>query len=56
MQRLEAACTRALPAPVITYGFIKNILENNQDKIAGQTSVTAYIPTHENIRGEIAYN
>ena len=55
-QRLEAACTRALPAPVITYGFIKNILENNQDKIAGQTSVTAYIPTHENIRGEIAYN
>lgn len=55
-QRLEAACTRALPAPVITYGFIKNILENNQDKIAGQTTVTTYIPTHENIRGEIAYN
>jgi len=55
-QRLEAACTRALPAPVVTYGFIKNILENNQDKIAGQTLVAAYIPIHENIRGEIAYN
>jgi hypothetical protein len=55
-QRLEAACTRALAAPVITYGFIKNILENNQDKIAGQASVTAYIPSHENIRGEVAYN
>jgi transposase len=55
-QRLEAACTRALPAPVLTYGFIKNILENNQDKIVGQTLVAAYIPIHENIRGEIAYN
>lgn len=55
-QRLEAACTRALPAPVVTYGFIKNILENNQDKIVGQILVTAYIPTHENIRGEAAYN
>jgi transposase len=55
-QRLEAACTRSLPAPVVTYGFIKNILENNQDKIVGQILVTAYIPTHENIRGEAAYN
>lgn len=55
-QRLEAACTRALPAPVVTYGFIKNILENNQDKIVGQASIAAYIPIHENIRGEIAYN
>jgi transposase len=55
-KRLEAACTRALPAPVVTYGFIKNILENNQDKVAGQTTVTAYIPTHENIRGKTAFN
>jgi transposase len=55
-QRLEAACTRALAAPVVTYGFIKNILENNQDKVAQQTLATAYIPIHENIRGEAAYN
>jgi len=55
-QRLEAACTRALPAPVVTYGLIKNILENNRDKIAEQTSATTYIPNHENIRGEAAYN
>lgn len=56
VQRLEAACTRSLPAPVVTYGFIKNILENNQDKIAGQTPEAAYIPKHENIRGESAYS
>jgi transposase len=55
-QRLETACTHALPASTVTYGFIKNILANNQDKIAGQTSETAYIPIHENIRGEAAYN
>jgi len=54
--RLEAACTRSLPAPVVTYGFIKNILENNQDKIAAQTPEAAYIPRHENIRGDAAYN
>ncbi len=55
-QRFEAACTRALPASVITYGFIKNILENNRDRVAGQTLATDYIPTHENIRGETAYD
>jgi transposase len=55
-QRFEAACTRALPASVITYGFIKNILENNLDQVAGQTSVTDYIPTHENIRGKTTYD
>ena len=55
-QRFEAACTRALPAPVITYGFIKNILENNLDQVAGQTLATDYIPTHENIRGKTTYD
>ncbi len=55
-QRFEAACTRALPASVITYGFIKNILENNRDQVAGQILPTDYIPTHENIRGETAYD
>jgi len=55
-QRFEAACTRALPASVITYGFIKNILENNLDQVAGQTLATDYIPTHENIRGKTTYD
>ena len=55
-QRFEAACTRALPASVITYGFIKNILENNRDQVAGQTLATDYIPTHENIRGKTTYD
>lgn len=55
-QRFEAACTRALPASAITYGFIKNILENNLDQVAGQTLATDYIPTHENIRGKTTYD
>lgn len=55
-KRFEAACIRALPASIITYGFIKNILENNQDKFIEQTSPTDYIPKHENIRGKDSYN
>lgn len=54
-QRLEAACARALPATVVTYGFIKNILVNNQDKVAAQATEPGYIPKHENLRGKDAY-
>jgi len=53
--RFEAACTRALPAPGVTYGFIKNILENNQDRIIEQISDLPYIPKHENLRGKDTY-
>jgi len=53
--RFEAACTRALPAPGVTYGFIKNILENNQDRVIEQISEIPYIPKHENLRGKNAY-
>jgi transposase len=53
--RFEAACIRALPASGVTYGFIKNILENNQDRVIEQISEIAYIPKHENLRGKDAY-
>ncbi len=54
-QRFEAACTRALPASRITYGLIKNILENKQDLEPVQAIEQGYIPQHENIRGKTAY-
>jgi transposase len=54
--RLEAACKRATQSPHITYRIIKNILENNLDKVplAG-TECKLLIPDHENIRGPQAY-
>lgn len=55
-QRFEAACLRALPASFITYGFIKNILENNQDKLIDQLPPVDYIPKHNNLRGKELYN
>ncbi|RLD25283.1 MAG: IS21 family transposase [Bacteroidetes bacterium] len=55
-QRFEAACMRALPASFITYRFIKNILENNQDKIIEQLPPADYIPKHNNLRGKELYN
>lgn len=55
-QRFEAACLRALPASFITYGFIKNILENNQDKLVDQLPSEDYIPKHNNLRGKELYD
>lgn len=55
-ERFEAACLRALPASFITFGFIKNILENNQDKVIEQLPPTGYIPKHNNLRGKELYN
>jgi hypothetical protein len=54
-ERFEAACFRALPAAFITYGFVKNILENNQDKIIEDLPQTNYIPEHNNLRGKESY-
>jgi transposase len=54
--RFEAACTRALPSPSITYGFIKNILENNQDKVVDRPKEASCIPEHENLRGKQEYH
>jgi transposase len=54
--RFEAACSRALNASRVSYGMIKNILENNLDK-QPQTQLNLFIvPRHENIRGPQNYN
>lgn len=54
--RLEAACKRANLGSRITYKIIKNILENNLDKVqAQQNMLQLFIPEHTNIRGPEAY-
>ena len=54
--RFEAACCRALNGSRITYGMVKNILENNLDKQADIQLSLFVIPSHENIRGSNNYN
>ena len=56
-KRLEAACSMALRGPKVSYRIIKNILENNRDKIQPlQQEHAPMLPLHENIRGRQAYN
>ena len=56
LQRLEAACSRALQGTRVNYTMIKNILERGLDK---QTPAAAQnntpIPAHDNIRGKNNY-
>ena len=54
--RFDAACRRALKGSRITYGMIKNILENNMDKQAEPEPTLFLLPDHENIRGSQNYN
>jgi len=54
--RFEAACRRALNGSKITYGMIKNILENNLDKQAEAQLNLFNLPIHDNIRGPQNYN
>ena len=55
--RFESACTRALNGSRVTYGTIKNILENNLDKLQAEEQLNLFvIPDHENIRGPQSYN
>ena len=54
--RFDAACSRALKGSRITYGMIKNILENNMDKQEEPHSNLFSLPDHENIRGPQNYN
>ncbi|MDO9257906.1 MAG: IS21 family transposase [Bacteroidales bacterium] len=54
--RFEAACRRALNGSRVTYGMIKNILENNMDKQSDNQINLFSIPDHENIRGSQNYN
>ncbi|MEO6166431.1 MAG: IS21 family transposase [Chitinophagales bacterium] len=51
--RLEAACLRALEAPVSNYGIISNILKHGLDKAVEPPQQS--IPFHDNIRGEPVY-
>jgi hypothetical protein len=54
--RFDAACRRALKGSRITYGMIKNILENNLDKQSEPEPTLFLLPDHENIRGSQNYN
>ena len=50
--RLEAACERALALGVFKYRHVRDILENNRDRIAlGETDADWTSPAHPNLRG-----
>ncbi len=54
--RLELACKRANLGSRVNYKIIKNILENNLDKVQIQESLfQLFIPDHTNLRGPEAY-
>src|SRR5690606_30668933 len=56
-ERLDAACNRAIYAKAVSYKRIKNILENNLDRVAPEEPDTkqSHIPIHKNIRGASNY-
>ena len=55
--RLETACGIALPHPTVGYRMLKNILENNRDKLpVFEQDKMLRLPTHDNIRGKEAYS
>jgi len=54
--RFEAACHRALKGSKITYGMVKNILENNLDQKPEIQLNIFSMGKHENIRGDETYN
>lgn len=57
--RLDSACKRAIQADAVAYLRIKNILENNLDRISlfyqDIEEDESHIPIHENIRGASTY-
>jgi hypothetical protein len=53
---MEAACKRGLRGNKISYGVIKNILENNMDLLEEEAPTEFRIPDHKNLRGPEAYN
>jgi len=54
-ERLEAASQRALNAKLYTYRGVRNILDNQLDKVPLESSVGTPQPSHANIRGESYY-
>jgi transposase len=56
--RLELACRRALPAGLLSYKGLRNLLENKLDQLELEPpeTGTAPLPAHANIRGESYYH
>lgn len=57
-ERLDAACNRAIYAKAVSYNRIRNILENNLDRVAPEEppdTKKSHIPIHKNIRGASNY-
>jgi len=55
VQRLEAACARALQGTRVNYTMIRNILERGLDKQTPVPDNNLNIPLHDNIRGKDHY-
>jgi len=53
--RLEAACRRALPAGIISYKGVKNILDAKLDQVESEEPSTVVPDSHENVRGQSYY-
>jgi len=54
-ERLEAACRRALPAGIISYKGVKNILDAKLDLVEPEEPSTVVPQSHENVRGQSYY-
>jgi len=55
-ERLDKACSKALHYNMLSYKFIKNILENRQEDYSNEPNQTYdSTPEHENIRGAEYY-
>ncbi len=54
--RIEAACSRSIASPVVSYTMIKRILEKELDTVSKDPNPSITLPEHDNIRGASAYN
>lgn len=50
-ERLNEACARALEYRCYSYRSVRNILENNLEKLRDHKTIHRELPVHENIRG-----
>jgi hypothetical protein len=55
-ERLEAACRRALKAGIYSYKGVRNILDNQLDKVELELTILPPLPPHVHIRGDSYYN
>lgn len=54
--RMENACKRALTGSKISYGAVRNILQNNMDMVQDVSNEQFRTPEHTNLRGPANYN